>query len=163
MGYIPIVVALLAFLLLLSLVNLTSIRSRQQAVGLALFQICQTARSRRLLLNMLTDVGQNAIDYPTLPPNHKLLPHAIPQMSPFLIAERNSVNELEFKLKEKKFARDNARLIPPLQVLNQRQYINYQIFERKVREYNRLLDSAPTSLVASLFLIKPIKLSSDRI
>jgi hypothetical protein len=161
MGYFPVVIALLAFVVLLFLVNLSSIRNRQGALGLALFQVCQTARSRQTLMRAIRELPRNEL-CPELPHRLKHLPQAIPSMTDFLENERRSVNEVEFLLQDKHFSETHTRLIPPLQVLNQRQHINLRTFERKVREYNQLLESSPTSLVARLWQIKPIRLVAVR-
>ncbi|EMR03203.1 hypothetical protein [Cesiribacter andamanensis] len=159
MGYLPIVLAAAAFLLLLCLVNLSSIRSHQQVLGLTLFQVCQTAKSRHTLMRAIQELPLNQL-CPELPATHQLLPRSIPHMTPFLEAEHSSVKELGFFLKDKRFMDTHARLLPPLEVLNQRQHINLRTFERKVREYNQLLESSPTRLVAQLWRIKPIRFAS---
>ncbi|MBW3544022.1 MAG: hypothetical protein KY428_00240 [Bacteroidetes bacterium] len=157
MGLIPIIIALLAFTLLLIMVNISSIQARQQSMGLALFSVCQTAKSRNALLNRLQGVQENLL-CPQLPPNHRLLPNMMPEVVDFISAEWRSLDEAEFHLKNRKTGHEPQRYLAALEILNHRQRTNLRTFERKVREYNQLLATYPTVLVALLYRIKPIKL-----
>lgn len=161
MGYIPIIIAMLGFVLLLVLVNLNSIHSRQQSLGLAIFSVCQTAKSRNALLKRLRGVHANLV-CPKLPKDHRLIAVLIPQMTSFIKAEWKSLEDAAYYLDEAKPTPEFMRYKKALEVLNHRQRINLRTFERKVREYNLLVKSYPTAMVASLYRIKPIQLSSAR-
>lgn len=161
MGYVPIIIAMLAFVLLLILVNLNSIHARQKSLGLAIFSVCQTAKSRNALLKRLRGVHANLV-CPKLPKDHRLIVVLIPQMTSFINAEWKSLEDASYYLNETKPTPELIRYKKALEVLNHRQRINLRTFERKVREYNLLVNSYPTAMVASLYRIKPIKLSSVR-
>lgn len=161
MGYIPILLALLTFVLLLILVNINSIRARQQSLGLALFAVCQAAKSRNALLKRLRGVHPNLM-CPTLPENYRLLTSMIPQISSFISAEWASLEESAFYLKNTPAQENTKRYLTSLHVLNHRQRINLRTFERKVREFNQLIESQPTAMVAALYGLKAIKLPSSR-
>ena len=161
MGFIPILVALLAFVLLLILVNVNSIQARQRSLGLALFTVCQTAKSRNALLKRLRGLHNNLL-CPKLPKDHRLVPEMIPQINSFISAEWTSIDEAVFYLDNSKPAPESLRYTTALEVLNHRQRVNLRTFERKVREYNHLISSQPTSMVAFLYRLKPISLSSAR-
>ena len=157
MGFLPIIIALLAFALLLIMVNISSIQARQQSLGLALFSVCQTAKSRHALLNRLQGLQENLL-CPQLPANHRLLPGMMPEVISFIKTEWHSLNEADFYLKQSKATPESRRYLAALEILNHRQRTNLRTFERKVREYNRLLATYPTALVAFLYRIKPIRL-----
>ena len=161
MGFIPIIIALLAFVLLLVLVNINSIHARQQSLGMALYTVCQTAKGRNALLKRLRGVHTNLV-CPSLPDDYKLIPSLIPQITTFITSEWTSLEESSFYLKNADPSPALERYATALKVLNQRQRINLRTFERKVREYNSLIDSYPTAFVAILYRIKPIKLASAR-
>ncbi len=159
MGYIPIIIAVLAFAVLLILVNMSSIQARQHSLGLALFSVCQTAKSRHALLNRLSGIHTNLL-CPTLPSDHRLLPEMFPQINAFLKAEWKSLEEANIYAETDSAAQDTKRYLTALQVLNHRQRTNLRTFERKVREYNLLINTYPTAFVAILYRLKPINLSS---
>lgn len=161
MGYIPILVALLAFVLLMMLVNVNSIRSRQQSLGLALFKVCQAAKSRNALLKRLRGLHTNLL-CPTLTDDYRILPDLIPQISTFIQAEWNSLEESSFYLNSTEATQTNKRYMTSLEVLNHRQRINLRTLERKVREYNQLVGSQPTAMVAALYGMKTINIQTVR-
>lgn len=161
MGYIPILVAVLAFALLILLVNVNSIRTRQQSLGLALFSVCQAAKSRNALLKRLRGIHTNLV-CPTLPADSRLLPDIIPQITTFISSEWESLAESSFYLANNPPTELTKRYRTSLQLLDQRQRINLRTFERKVREYNHLIASQPTAMVATLYGIKPVKLQARR-
>lgn len=161
MGYIPIIIALLAFVLLVVLVNANSIQARRQSLGMALFTVCQTAKSRNALLKRLRGIQSNPL-CPDLPSNYKFNPAQIEQITAFIATEWASLKEASFYLQSTQLAPATTRYATALEVLNHRQRINLRIFERKVREYNQLIAGYPTALVAGLYRAKPISLASVR-
>lgn len=161
MGYIPLIIALLAFALLLVLVNLNSLQSRQQSLGMALFTVCQTAKSRNALLKRLRGVPNNQL-CPALPANFRLMPNSFARVVSFITAEWASVDEAAHYINNTKASPANQRYIQSLQVLNQRQRVNLRTFERKVREYNKLIEHNPTAMVAFMYRLKPIKIPISR-
>lgn len=161
MGYIPLIIPLLAFVLLLIMVNVNSIQTRRQSMGLVLFTVCQTAKSRNALLKRLRGVPKNLL-CPALPPNFRIGPALVPHVTSFITAEWASLEETSHLLKDYKATPDTLRYVQSLLVLNHRQRINLRNLERKVREYNKLINSQPTSMVAFLYRLKPIKLPAYR-
>ena len=161
MGFIPLIIALLAFVLLLVLVNLNSIKSRQQSLGMALFTVCQTARSRNALLKRLRGVQKNQL-CPDLPADFRLMPKQFPEVASFISSEWKSLDEAAHFLKSNQITPATRRYSQSLEVLNHRQRINLRTFERKVREYNKLIEHNPTAMVAFMYRLKPIRIPVSR-
>ncbi|AHM59020.1 hypothetical protein D770_03765 [Flammeovirgaceae bacterium 311] len=161
MGFLPIIIALLAFVLLLVLVNYNSIQARQQSLGMALFTVCQSAKSRNALLKRLRGIQSNPL-CPQLPEHYNFNAAQRDEIVKFIASEWVSLSESDFYLKNTSPTPATARYATALHVLNHRQRINLRTFERKVREYNQLLEGYPTTMVAGLYRIKPIRLATVR-
>lgn len=156
MGWLPLLLAISAFFGLLILVNINSIRRTEQGIGYAVFQFCQTARSRHTILKSIPDSSPNC-PCPEVTDNWQVSRRNIAELNKCIQQERASMYQSQFI--RKPLATHAAGLFQSLEVLNHRQLVNIRMLERKVREYNRLIEQQPTKVVARLFNFRPITLS----
>ncbi len=156
MGWLPIALALVGFVFFVFIVNYSSIKRHEEAIILSYFNFCQTAKARHTLLINLKE--------------------KLPDDSPLSFPEKDfnlkRYSEYHFKLKKEMQSIEQSRQLPffkqpssaelrkkykSLEVLNHRQHINVKVFHRKVREYNTLITSWPTAMVARATCCKPLK------
>lgn len=156
MGWLPLLLAISAFFGLLILVNINSIRQMEQGIGYAVFQFCQTARLRHTLLKNLPDSSLNR-PCPEITDDWQVSRQNIAELNKCIHQERLSMHQSQ--LIAKHLPQHSSSLFHSLELLNHRQLVNIRMLERKVREYNRLLDQQPTKVVAQLFNFRPIVLS----
>jgi hypothetical protein len=159
MGFLPITLALTALMIVVVSINLTSIKRHQQSIKFALFTVCQTAASRNRLLKRSRKLSPNELCI-ELPEKKKFTSEITDAITNILVSERASVEDTHYILDGEEMP---PRLAKSLALLNQRQSINLKILERKAREYNQLIDSYPTKMVASAWKYRPVILKSDSV
>lgn len=155
MGWLPLLLAISAFFGLIIVVNLNSIRRMEQAIGYAVFQFCQTAKARHTLLKNLPDAPLNC-PCPSVDDQWRVSRQSIEELSSCIQQERYSMH-LSQSL-GRHLSNSSLSLLRSLEVLNHRQLVNIRMLERKIREYNRLLNQQPTRLIARIFNFRPILL-----
>lgn len=147
MGWLPIALALAGFMFFVILVNYNSIKSHEEAVKQAFFNFCQTAKARHTLLRIvnasLDDLQEGVIQESDL--NFK----KIEEYTSCIKQEKKSLEDSRQFLQVNRPAKPEIRkILKSLQVLNHRQHININILNRKIKEYNTLISSYPTKMVA---------------
>lgn len=159
MGWLPIALALAGFVFFLAIVNHNSIITHKNAIMLAFFNFCQTAKARHTLLRTLKDLPVD-IDkecHVCLFENDFELRH-FPDYVACLRHEVRSIEDSRMFLRMNRTPdKETKKIIKSLQVLNHRQFINIKVFRRKVREYNQLIEAYPTKLIAKLTSKEPLQ------
>lgn len=152
MGWLPIALAVSGFLFFVAIVNYNSINTHKEAIMLAFFNLCQTARARNTLLKSLSGFehrqeNELAIQSELLMEDFSL--ERFPEYLRYLRQEKQSIADSQLYLRTNRPAnKETRKVLKSLQVLNHRQHINIKVFNRKVREYNQLISSYPTKMVA---------------
>jgi hypothetical protein len=152
MGWLPIVLAVCGFLFFVAIVNYNSINTHKEAIMLAFFNLCQTARARNTLLKSLS--GYDFRQESDLAQKSELLMEdfnllRFPEYLRYIRQEKQSMDDSQLYLRANRPAtKETRKLLKSLQVLNHRQHIHIKVFNRKVREYNQLISTYPTKMVA---------------
>lgn len=154
MGWLPIALALAGFTFFIVLVNYNSIKSHEEAIKQAFFNFSQTAKARCTLLKVINAPQENCTaaylesDY-----NFK----EIQEYRECILEEKKSIEESKSFLQVNRPAESEIRkVLKSLQVLNHRQYINISVLNRKIKEYNTLISSYPTKMVARATGFRPL-------
>jgi hypothetical protein len=72
-----------------------------------------------------------------------------PEYLRYIRQEKQSMDDSQLYLRTNRPAtKETQKLLKSLQVLNHRQHIHIKVFNRKVREYNQLITTYPTKMVA---------------
>lgn len=157
MGWLPIALALAGFVFFVAIVNQNSINMHKEALMMAFFHFCQTAKARHTLLKAL---GQTSDGEPCHV-NHLSGDFKLKNFKAYVACikqELQSIEDSRLTLRTNRPADPNTRkAIKSLQVLNHRQHINIKVFKRKVKEYNQLISSYPTKLVAKATNRQPLR------
>ena len=146
MGWLPIALALAGFMFFVFLVNSNSIKSHQEAIKIAFFNFCQTAKARHTLLRILNAPQEDcAAAYLESDFNFKKMQ----EYKGCIEKEKLSVEESRLSFQTNRPAdAETRKIIKSIQVLNHRQHINIKVLNRKIKEYNTLISSYPTKMVA---------------
>lgn len=156
MGWLPIALALAGFVFFVAVVNQNSIKMHRDAMMMAFFHFCQTAKARHTLLRAL---GQIPADQPCHA-NHLEDDFNLRHFKAYMACirkEQQSIEDSRMLLRMNRPADANTRkALKSLQVLNHRQHINIKTFKRKVKEYNQLIGSHPTKLIAKATNRQPL-------
>ncbi|WP_017732980.1 hypothetical protein [Nafulsella turpanensis] len=161
MGWLPIALAVLGFAFFIAIVNYNSIQARKEAIMLAFFNLCQTARARNTLLKSLSE--EELLNNDTLGCEQDIMSDNFTlkhfsNYAQYIRQEKKSIENSQLLFRANKPAdRETRKKIKSLQVLNHRQHIHLKVLGRKVREYNQLVTSLPTKVVAQLFGYKPLQ------
>lgn len=162
MGWLPIALAVLGFAFFLGIVNYNSIQAHKEAIMLAFFNLCQTSRARQTLLKMLSEedlLNRDPADCEEEIMTDKFSLKNFSSYAEYLKQEKKSIENSQLLLGINRPAdRETRKKIKSLQVLNHRQQIQLKVVRRKVREYNQLVSSLPTKVVAELFGFKKLHL-----
>lgn len=152
MGYLPVTLALVALTIIVLLVNLSTIKRKQQALSFAVFSVCQTAINRHKLYRQLNKkaLSPNCHDLSNLIKFSKEDAEAVIEM---VNSEKISIENSDFEIRN---TVEKNRIHHSLSVLNQRQRINIKILERKNREFAQFIKDQPTRMVARLFKYRAI-------
>lgn len=147
MGWLPIALALAGFVFFVAVVNQNSIKMHKDAMMMAFFHFCQTAKARHTLLRALGQTSDQQCHVNHLDDNFKL--QHFKAYIACIRKEQQSIEDSRLQLRMNRPADPNTRkILKSLQVLNHRQHINIKTFKRKVKEYNQLIGSHPTKLIA---------------
>ncbi len=152
MGWLPIILAVCGFFFFVAVVNYNSINTHKEAIMLAFFNLCQTARARNTLFKSLKDYDIR--EESDLAQKSELLMEdftleQFPEYLRYIKQERQSMEDSQLYIRTNRPAnKETRKVLKSLQVLNHRQLINIKVFNRKVREYNQLISSYPTKMVA---------------
>ena len=152
MGWLPIALAVSGFLFFVAIVNYNSINTHKEAIMLAFFNLCQTARARNTLLKSLPayelrEESKLARKSELLMEDFSL--NRFPEYFQYIREEKRSMEDSQLYLRTNRPAnKETRKVLKSLQLLNHRQHINIKVFNRKVREYNQLVASYPTKMVA---------------
>ena len=162
MGWLPIALAVFVFAFFIAIVNYNSIQAHKEAIMLAFFNLCQTARARQTLLKALSEEELLNSDpggcEEEIMSDRFTLKH-FRSYAEYLRQEKKSIENSQQLFRTNKQAdREIRKKIKSLQVLNHRQHIHLKVVMRKVREYNQLISSLPTKVVAGFLGLKPLRL-----
>lgn len=156
MGWLPIALALAGFIFFVAIVNQNSINMHKEAIMMAFFHFCQTAKARHTLLKAL---GQTA-DGEQCHVNHLTNDFDLKHFKAYVACIRKEMQSIEDSRMQLRMNRpanpDVRKALKSLQVLNHRQHINIKVFKRKVKEYNQLIGAYPTRLVAKATRRQPL-------
>lgn len=157
MGWLPIALALAGFLFFVVLINYNSIKTHEEAIKLAFFNFCQTAKARNTLLKVINAPREDCAAA------YLESDFAFRRLSEYYACiqqEKKSIENSRVYVQMNQPAdKEKRKILKSLQVLNHRQFINIKILNRKMREYNTLVSSYPTKLVAQLMGHNKFKLS----
>ena len=156
MGWLPIALALAGFVFFVVIVNYNSIKVHEEAITLAYLNFCQTAKARHTLLISLQDIANKSNPPAFMAQDFHLKRY--PEYLKGMREELQSIEETQIFLRiNQRAPRETRNKLKSLQVLNHRQQIYIRVFSRKVREYNNLVSSYPTAMVARASGRKPLK------
>ena len=156
MGWLPIALALTGFAFFVFIINYNSIKTQEEAINLAFFNLCQTAKARHTLLLFLQEIEPD--NWASTHPERSFHLKKYPEYLGLIRKEIQSVEKSKLIVEVNKPAdRDTRKKLKSLQVLNHRQQIFIKIFNRKVREYNNLISSYPTAMVAKAAGYHPLQ------
>lgn len=156
MGWLPVALALAGFLFFVALVNFNSISTHKEAITQAFFNVYQTAKARYTLTKNLQGVPSQ--ECPALfREQHFNLKQHFTEYRACIYQEKKSIEHCRAYMSMTRSANgESSKQLNSLQVLNHRQDINIKVFNRKVREYNQLLNSYPTKLIARAINENPL-------
>lgn len=156
MGWLPIALALAGFLFFVAIVNYSSISAHKEAIMQAFFNVYQTAKARHTLTKNLQGIPQEECSTHFLEQDFNLK-QRFKKYAECVFQEKKSIEYSGNYLKvNPSLDEESQKLLKSLQLLNHRQHINIKVFNRKVREYNQLLNSYPTKLIARAMNDKPL-------
>lgn len=157
MGWLPIALALAGFVFFVAIVNQNSINTHKEAMMMAFFHFCQTAKARHTLLKAL---GQSA-DGEQCHVNQLTDNFELKHFKAYVACIKKEIQSIEDSRIQLRMNRpadpDTRKALKSLQVLNHRQHINIKVFKRKVKEYNQLISAYPTKLIAKASGRQPLR------
>lgn len=159
MGFLPIIVALLGFLLLWGIVNYYSIKQRRNEVKLAISEVFEASERRNEALQLLIDADRRD-------KNQKEILHYIGKQ---LDRRKEGEVGISDKLRQENKVSDLIMDIPPqeeapayqtqfdeVQKANKGYQMTARLFRNRSADYNELISNYPSKLVARISGQKPI-------